>query len=114
MQTQDKIKVSFVVPEALQKEMRQQVIEDGYGMRGKSKWIAEAINDLLQLNNYAELVKLSEEMKGFEKQETIAINKDLKRALDKASISIRREYPILEGVQSHIIRTSIMQRLLRS
>lgn len=114
MLKQTKIKLSFVLPEAMQGELHKQVIEDGYGMRGKSKWIVEAVQSLLQLNNYPELVKLSEELKGFEKQETITVERDLKSSLDAATIKIRKIYPVIEGVQSHIIRTSIMQRLLKS
>jgi metal-responsive CopG/Arc/MetJ family transcriptional regulator len=112
--TQHKVKISLVIPDNLQKEFRQQVIEDGYGMRGKSKWVTEAISNLLQLENFIDLVKLSEELRGFEKLETITVEKHLKKALDIAMLSVRKKHPDLEGVQSHIIRTSIMQRILRS
>lgn len=111
---QEKVKISLVIPDTLQKEFRQQVIEDGYGMRGKSKWVAEAIDNLLQLENFIDLVKLGEELRGFEKLETIIVEKPIKKALDTAMLSIRKKYPDLEGVQSNIIRTSIMQRILRS
>lgn len=109
----EKVKISLVVPTELQKEFRQRVIADGYGARGKSKWIAEAIDNLLRLENFIELVKISEELRGFKKWETITVDKPLKKALDSAMLSIRKEHPDLEGVQSHIIRTSIIQRILR-
>lgn len=109
-----KIKITLVVPHSLQEELRHKIIKDGYGMRGKSKWVSEAINRLLDLNHYAELVSLGDELKGFEKVETISVERDLKKNLDQAIHQIRKQYPLLEGVQSRIIRTSILQRLLRS
>src|SRR5437016_4846033 len=99
-----KVKVTFVVPEKLQKDMRQKIIADGYSMRDKSRWIIEAINNLFTLENYKELVKFGDEMQGFQKLETIVAPIDVKRQLDASIITIRRTYPALEGVQSRIIR----------
>lgn len=109
-----KTKITFVVPQTLQQELRHKVIQDGYGMRGKSKWVSEAIEQLFQLGNHPDLVNLGDEMKGFEKVETITIEKSLKKNLDQAIHEIRKQHPLLEGVQSRIIRTSILQRLIRS
>lgn len=109
----EKAKITFVVPEILQNELRERVTHDGYGLRGKSKWVSEAIESLLALNNFAMLVQYSEEMNGFEKVETIVITTQLKQQLDNAIIEARRQYPTLEGVQSSIVRTAIMQRFLR-
>jgi hypothetical protein len=59
-------------------------------------------------------VQYSEEMHGFEKVETVVITVDLKKQLDEAVLTLRRQHPAAEGVQSSIIRTAILQRLLRS
>lgn len=107
-----KSKVIFALPAQLQKELRTQVINDDYGMRGKSIWITEAILSLLKMNNYPELVNLSDEMNNFDKTETIVIDHKLKVALDDSILNIRRLYPTLEGVKSRIVRTAILQRLL--
>jgi hypothetical protein len=109
-----KSKITFVLQENLQKEFREQVAKDGYDMRGKSRWITEGITTLLEMCNYPELVHLSNEMKGFGKLESIVVTKDLKKLLDEAVIAIRTLYPTIEGVQSSILRTAILQRLLRS
>lgn len=110
----NKMKLTFVVPEVLQDEMRQRIIKEGYGMRGKSLWVAEAIERLLALSNFPELVLISDELKHLQKVETIAINKELRARLEAAIVTIRKAYPTVEGVQSRIIRTSILQRLLRA
>lgn len=108
-----KSKITFVVPESLQSEMRESVIKQGYGLRGKSIWICEAIEALLKLNNYPELVNYSSELKGFEKAETVVMPREFKKQMDNAAMEVRKHYPLLEGVQSSLVRTAIMQRLLR-
>ena len=110
----NKIKVTFVVPDILQKECREQIIKEGYDMRGKSRWIAEGIEYLLKMRNFPELVNLSNEMKDFKKLESIVITKQLKKFLDDAVLHVRKFYPTLEGVQSSIMRTAMVQRLIRS
>lgn len=109
-----KTKITFVVPTALQAELRERVARDGYGLRGKSLWVSEAIQSLLALPDFISLVQYSEEMHGFEKVETVVVTLDLKKQLDEAVLTLRRQHPAAEGVQSSIIRTAIMQRLLRS
>ncbi len=109
-----KAKITFVLPDVLQKECREKIMKDGYDMRGKSRWISEAIELLLAMKNYPELVNLSNQMKGFEKVESVVMTKDLKKLLDNAVIEIRKPYPSMEGVQSGIVRTAIMQRILQS
>jgi hypothetical protein len=109
-----KVKVTLVVPEQLQNEMKYLVIAEKYGMRGKSKWVSEAIEAFLQLEEFPELVSLADEMKGLEKSESIMIDIRLKKSIDAAALAIRKAYPLLEGVQSRIIRASILQRIIRS
>lgn len=111
---EQKSKIAFVLPDVLQQEFREQIAKDGYDMRGKSRWVAEGIAYLLGMQNYPELVRLSTEMKGFGKMESVVISKELKKEMDLAVVAIRKIYPALEGVQSGIVRTAIVQRLLRS
>ncbi len=109
-----KSKITFVVPENLQKDLRLHVINDGYGLRGKSQWVSEAIIRLTQIDNYPELVNYSDEMHTLEKVETIVIDQEIKMLLEEAIVKIRKVFPIMEGVKSRIVRTAILQRLLRS
>lgn len=109
----NKVKIAFVLPEALQRDLKEQVVRDGYDLKGKSRWVSEAVEKLLAVEDFADLVKLNDAMKGFEKLESIVIERHLKRQLDEAIINIRKKYPAIEGVQSRIMRTAIVQRLLR-
>ena len=109
-----KSKLTFVVPDNLQKDLRARVIKDDYGLRGKSKWVSEAIEKLLELANYPELVNYSDEMHRFEKVETVVIEYPIKIKLEDAILKVRQQFPTLEGVKSRIVRTAILQRLLRT
>ena len=108
----NKAKIVFVLPEGLQKDLKEQLIKDGYDLKAKSRWISEALLNLFTMKNYIELVKLSDEMSGFKKSESVLVDKSIKSNINSAVVNIRQIYPTLEGVQSRIMRTAIMQRLL--
>lgn len=97
----------------LHRKLQQQIIEDGYGMRGKSKWIIESIEALLGLNDYPTLVDIAEDMDHLTDVVTIRVPEDLMMKIEKAVIHIRKQYPTIEGVKSNLIRASIVQRMLR-
>lgn len=107
-----KIKVSFVLPEKLQQDLKERMIMDGYSLKGKSQWVAEAVEQLFKFDSYMDLVKVNDVMQGFEKFESVLIDRKLKIHLDESIINIRKKYPEIEGVQSRIMRTAILQRLL--
>lgn len=108
-----KAKIVFKISEAMQMDLRRKVIDDGYGMRGKSKWVSEAVERLLKMNNFVDYVYLSEDMKNLSKTETVLVSRKVKENTDSAILTIRKKHPLLEGVRSCVVRTSIMQRLLR-
>lgn len=107
-----KVKISFVLPEGLHKDLRERMVLDGYSLKGKSLWVAEAVERLFQLDDFMDLVKVNDVMQGFEKFESILMDKKLKMRLDDSVIQVRKRYPEIDGVQSRIMRTAILQRLL--
>ena len=108
----DKVKISFVLPQGLQKDLKERIVQDGYSLKGKSQWVSEAIEHLLNKESYIDLVKVNDVMQGFEKLESVLVEKNLKSKLEASVINIRRKYPEIDGVQSRIMRTVILQRLL--
>ncbi len=107
-----KVKISFVLPEGLHKDLRERMVFDGYSLKGKSQWVAEAVERLFQLDDFMDLVKVNDVMQGFEKFESVLVDKKLKMQLDDSVIQVRKRYPEIDGVQSRIMRTAILQRLL--
>lgn len=104
---------TFKIAPVIEKELIQRVIDDGLGMRGKSKWIAIAIQQLLNITNFPELVDLASDMENQGKTISIRLSKELVKEIDQAVIAVRKIFPQMEGVRSHIIRASIMQELLK-
>lgn len=110
---QNKVTTSIKLQKKLHRQLQQRIIEDGYGMRGKSKWIIEAIESLLKIVDYPELVDIAEDMGQLNEIVSIRVPEELMVKLEKAIIHVRKQYPTIEGVKSNLIRASIMQRLLR-
>lgn len=111
--TNKKVRLSYFVPEAILNDIRERMVSQGYDFKGKSKWISEAIIDLLGITNFCELVNINDQMSGFPKLDSVSVDSDLKKKLEDAIVEIRRQFPAIEGVQSKILRTAIVQRLLR-
>lgn len=99
-------------PQGLHEKLLQRVIADGYGMRGKSKWIMESIQLFLSLPNYPDLVDIATEMQDLTIPVSLRLTREVATQLDDAVLEIRKQFPILEAVRSNIVRASVMQRLL--
>lgn len=110
---QKKVMTSIKLQKKLHFRLQQRIIEDGYGMRGKSKWIIESIEDLLQLSDYPTLVDIADDMDQLSEIVSIRIPESLMLKIEQAVGHVRRQYPLIEGVKSNLIRASIVQRLLK-
>lgn len=99
-------------PHGLHEKLLQRVISDGYGMRGKSKWIMESIQLFLSLPNYPTLVDIATDMQDLSVPVSLRLTREVAMQLDDAALTVRKEFPILEAVRSNIVRASVMQRLL--
>lgn len=108
-----KIRISYFLSEAILTDIKGNMAVGGYDLKGKSKWISEAVLQLFSFDNYHELVMINNQMAGFEKLDSISVDRNFKLNLDNAVIEIRKQFPSIEGVQSKILRTAILQRLLR-
>ena len=107
-----KKRISVIMSNNAVKEIHVKMLEEGYSLREKSKWISEAIEDFLTLTEYQSLVEMAELVSDLTKNETIYITSDIEDQLDEAIIKVRRQYPALEGVKSLIVRASIIRRLV--
>lgn len=103
---------SIKLQKNLHRQLQQRIIEDGYGMRGKSKWIIESIETLLTLDDYPTFVDIAEDMDHLNEMVSIRMPEVLMNRIEHAVVNVRKHYPKLEGVKSNLIRASIIQRLL--
>lgn len=112
--TEDKkVMTSIKLQKNLHRRLQQRIIEDGYGMRGKSKWIIESIESLLDISDYPDLVDIAEDMNQLSDMVSIRVPESLMVKIEQAVVRVRKQYPTIEGVKSNLIRASIIQRLLR-
>ena len=110
---QKKVMTSIKLQSKLHHQLQKRIIEDGYGMRGKSKWIIESIESLLRISDYPTLVDIAEDMDQLSDMVSIRVPEDLMKKIENAVVQVRKQYPTIEGVKSNLIRASIVQRLLR-
>ncbi|OGT66130.1 MAG: hypothetical protein A3J38_03820 [Gammaproteobacteria bacterium RIFCSPHIGHO2_12_FULL_45_9] len=114
MMIEKKVMTSIKLQKRLHLQLQRHVIDDGYGMRGKSKWIVEAIESFLTLSDYPTLVDIAEDMDQLSDVICIRLPEEMVLRIEQAVIHIRKQYPSIEGVKSNLIRASIIQRLLRA
>lgn len=107
-----KKRISVILPNNVVKEIHTRMLDDGYSLREKSKWISEAINDFLKLTEYQSLVEMAELVDDLAKNETVYITPEIEDKLEAAIIEVRKQYPAMEGVKSLIVRASIIRRLV--
>ncbi len=108
-----KVMTSIKLQKKLHYRLQQRIIADGYGMRGKSKWIIESIESLLTITDFPTLVDIADDMDQLSDMVSIRLPEDLMVKIEQAVIQVRMQYPTIEGVKSNLIRASIVQRLLR-
>ncbi len=107
------IMTSVKVQKDLHFKMQKRIISDGYGMRGKSKWILEAIESFLRIPGYLDFVDIADEAAQLEEVISLRIPENVKEKLESAFMEVRHNFPAMEGVKSKLVRASIMQRIFR-
>lgn len=89
------------------------VVEEGYGLRGRSKWLREALQQLVHYEDYVQLIGMPQGVKSA-RNVTFTLDDESMQALNKAVADVRASNVFAEGVSSEVIRTAIYQRLLRT
>lgn len=105
---------SVKLPKQLCDKLTSRVIEDGYGLRGRSKWIVDAIISLLDIPGFEEYVEIASDLRKCTQAVSIRMPEDLAVRLDQEVVRIRKIYPEVEALKSNLIRASILQGLIRN
>jgi hypothetical protein len=112
------LKTSLYIPKLMAQHLTEEVIKNGYGMRGKNKWLCEKLDNFLNFSpdDYVEMVEASRPRHGEIKQNvllTMRFPVKFENRIENMIEEIRQVYPHMEAVRSNIIRASIIQGLLR-
>ena len=109
-----KIMTSIKLARSTEQAILEAVVRDGYGLRGKSRWVEEAILTFLNTYNFLEFVDIASAEEAFDKTLSMRLYEATANKLEEALLQVRQQYPLMEGVKSNIIRASVMQRLIRA
>ena len=108
---------SFKIPASLEMEINKKLVSEGYGLRGKSKWICDSICKFLTCPDkdfVLECIEFSEELENLSKSISFRPTSVVDDLLDQWVVNVRMKMPAIEGLKSKIIRTSIIHNLLGS
>ena len=108
-----KTTTSVKVPEQLNKKIIESVIACGYSMRGKSKWIEEAIHHFIGMPDFIECVDFASEIEALDTTISVRLEKETVKKLDEAALEVRKVHPMMEAVRSNIIRAALFQYLIQ-
>lgn len=106
------VTVSFRTSGKIVQMMLERVVAGGYGLKGKSRWVTDAVERFLKMPGYWDLVDIASAQEDLDKSVTCIIPITVSEKLEKALIEVRQHFPGMEGVKSNILRASITQRLL--
>ena len=108
-------KITVRFPKRLRVEMQKSLIESGYGLRGKSRWLKEAITNFLQQPKFFDSVEHGTDINQADlvDVEAFYLDMDTIKILKNAFVKVRENYPLFEGVQSALIRAAVVHRLLK-
>ncbi len=109
-----KVSGSFRINENTEKEMFSCLVNEGYGLKGKSKWIVDSVESFLKMPEYWDLVDIASEQGDLNRPVMCVVPESLNKKIENSIDEVRAHFPRLEGVKSNIFRAAIMQRLIRS
>jgi hypothetical protein len=104
-------KTTYRLPSELRESMLETVARE-YGKKGKSRWIKEAIAELIAKDAGFASVGLGEDYETYDTSDVLVMDGATFEKLQTAMTAIRRQDPLFEGVQSAVIRAAIRMRLI--
>lgn len=107
-------KVTVRFSKRLKIEMQASLIQSGYGLHGKSRWLKEAIIHFLHQPHFIDYVEHGIDINQAELTEIEAFYLDANtvQLLKNAFVKVRIKYPLFEGVQSAFIRAAVIHQLM--
>lgn len=77
----EKKPVTYRLPMRMKSALHAAVVRDGYGLKGKSRWVAEAVVDFLQDRSWRDQVLDVDMVKGNDEKDVVFVDADIKDAV---------------------------------
>jgi len=109
-----KKKTTVRISPRLKQEISKHMAENGYGLHGKSKWLASAITEFDKIPNNSDLISQAIEINpgGPTLVEGFYLSPNIVETINIIAVKVRQKRPLLEGVKSAILRASIINKLI--
>lgn len=104
-------RVACRMPSVLKAMLSEAVQDDGYGGKGKSRWVREAVNQLFEHDPDLVNVGVGDDLETNDVEDAFFLCEENRLAIDAAVDLIRSQSPRAEGIQSAIIRAAVRYRL---
>lgn len=104
-------RVNPSIGEALLSELNTLVVDQGYGLKGRSRWIREAVARLPGYDDYPTLIRMCDEPT--EKMIPVYLSGDSKLVLAQVMAEMENGLDPVTNPLSKIVATAIHQRILR-
>lgn len=104
---------SVRMPTALKLKVAATIKRQGYGGRGKSKWAREAIAQLFEEDPGLINVGVGDGLEDINDRDVYYLDKPTRDLVIRGIELLRLQSPLLEGVQSSIIRAALRYRVNR-
>jgi hypothetical protein len=108
-------RVTIKIPKEMHNQLALITVESGYGLRGKSRWVRDQIEQLYEYDGRYQFILDSMIMSNSEgMSDTITLSEDLRvmcwqLAIDTAIYGSKKDEPLyLEVYISHVIRAAIL------
>lgn len=98
------------MPSALKVQLSEAVKADGYGGKGKSRWVREALKQLFEDDPELVTVGLGDALETNDAEDTFYLDEEGMGFIDHAVTMVRAQDPRFEGVQSALLRAAIRWR----
>lgn len=108
-----KVTFSFRTSKKIVNLMLERIVADGYGLKGKSRWISDSVERLLAMPSYWDLVDIASDQEDVDQPVTCTLPESVSQKIEKALVEVRQHFPSIEGVKSNILRASITQGILQ-
>ena len=112
MPTQELSRLPVRIPEKLSVELIEEVVRTQKNLKGKSKWVCEAIEDILVAPDLRELVDFDDAIQTNLKAESFSIPVKVKDKIQGALIGLRKALPEKNVTTSSIVRAAIIRKLI--
>ncbi len=80
---------------------------DGYGIRGRSRWLCEQIGELIRKDPALETVSAGEALDEFPLYQSIQVDETTDELIERAYHVVRSIDPMADGIQGALIRAAI-------